>query len=55
MSADEGKRKAMAAVQAMFDRYKVLAAKRPKDHIVSILASVSFTPEVDQFRTSTAR
>ncbi|KAJ4379095.1 hypothetical protein N0V86_005136 [Didymella sp. IMI 355093] len=33
MSADEGKRKARAAVQAMFDRYKLLASKRPKDHV----------------------
>lgn len=28
------RKKAMAAVQAMFDRYKLLAARRPKDHIV---------------------
>ncbi|OAL51198.1 thioesterase family protein-like protein [Pyrenochaeta sp. DS3sAY3a] len=27
------RRKAMAAVQAMFDRYKVLASRRPHDHI----------------------
>jgi hypothetical protein len=43
MSADEGKRKARAAVQAMFDRYKLLASKRPKDHVVSILM---FGPEL---------
>jgi acyl-coenzyme A thioesterase 13 len=36
MSVDEGKRKARAAVQAMFDRYKLLASKRPTDHVVSI-------------------
>ncbi|CAO2649395.1 Nn.00g067800.m01.CDS01 [Neocucurbitaria sp. VM-36] len=28
-----GRNKAVAAVQAMFDRYKLLAARRPKDHI----------------------
>jgi len=27
--------KAMAAVRAMFERYKLIAARRPKDHIVS--------------------
>jgi len=27
--------KAMAAVKAMFERYKLIAAQRPKDHIVS--------------------
>ncbi|KAF1837908.1 thioesterase family protein-like protein [Decorospora gaudefroyi] len=27
------RRKAMAAVQALFERYRVLAARRPKDHI----------------------
>jgi hypothetical protein len=32
---DAGRKKAMAAVQAMFDRYRLIAAKRPKDHIVS--------------------
>lgn len=35
MSADEGKKKARAAVQAMFDRYRLLASKRPDDHVVS--------------------
>jgi hypothetical protein len=35
MSADEGRVKAKAAVQAMFDRYRLLASSRPKDHIVS--------------------
>ena len=39
MSADKAKAKAKAAVQAMFDRYKLLASKRPKDHIVSSLLS----------------
>jgi acyl-coenzyme A thioesterase 13 len=28
--------KAMAAVKAMFERYKLIAAQRPKDHIVSM-------------------
>jgi acyl-coenzyme A thioesterase 13 len=27
--------KAMAAVRAMFEKYHVLAARRPKNHIVS--------------------
>jgi hypothetical protein len=35
MDVNEGKRKAKAAVQATFDRYKLLASKRPQDHIVS--------------------
>jgi hypothetical protein len=35
MATLEGKKKARAAVQAMFDRYKVLAAQRPEDHVVS--------------------
>ncbi|KAF2181856.1 thioesterase family protein-like protein [Zopfia rhizophila CBS 207.26] len=30
---NEGRAKAMAAVQAMFDRYKILAAQRPTGHI----------------------
>ncbi|KAF2653712.1 thioesterase family protein-like protein [Lophiostoma macrostomum CBS 122681] len=30
---DAARKKAMAAVQAMFDRYKLLAAKRPRNHI----------------------
>lgn len=34
---DAGRQKAMAAVRAMFERYKVLAARRPKDHVVSTL------------------
>lgn len=42
MSVDEGKRKARAAVQAMFDRYKLLASKRPKDHVVSMSIFVSW-------------
>ncbi|KAF2474298.1 thioesterase family protein-like protein [Lindgomyces ingoldianus] len=32
VTTDEGRRKAMAAVQAMFDRYQLLAAQRPTDH-----------------------
>lgn len=28
------RRKAIAAVQAMFDRYRLLAEQRPQDHIV---------------------
>lgn len=39
MSVDEGKKKARAAVQAMFDRYKLLASQRPDDHIVSRVRS----------------
>ncbi|ORY17619.1 thioesterase family protein-like protein [Clohesyomyces aquaticus] len=31
-STDEGRRKAMMAVQAMFDRYFLLSAQRPSDH-----------------------
>ncbi|KAF2992921.1 hypothetical protein E8E13_000547 [Curvularia kusanoi] len=33
MNADEGKSRARAAVQALFDRYFVLASKRSKGHI----------------------
>jgi hypothetical protein len=36
MSDPEADRnKAMAAVRAMFEKYHVLAARRPKNHIVS--------------------
>lgn len=31
------RRKAMRAVEAMFERYRILAAQRPQDHIVSHL------------------
>lgn len=55
MSADEGKRKARAAVQAMFDRYKLLASKRPKDHIVSGWCGTVPRLEVTNARTSIAR
>jgi acyl-coenzyme A thioesterase 13 len=35
MSNQEADRqKAMAAVRAMFDKYKLLAAKRPEGHVV---------------------
>ena len=34
MSVDEGKVKAKAADQAMFDRYRLLASSRPNDHMV---------------------
>ncbi|KZM21820.1 uncharacterized protein EKO05_0003135 [Ascochyta rabiei] len=33
MTADESKKKARAAVQAMFDRYELLASQRPKGHV----------------------
>lgn len=45
MSVDEGKRKARAAVEAMFERYKLLASKRPNDHVVRI--SVFLYPEMN--------
>lgn len=32
-SVEDGRTKAMKAVTAMFDRYKLLAAQRPEDHI----------------------
>lgn len=53
MSADEGKRKARAAVQAMFDRYKLLASKRPQDHVVSSLTLNVQRQMLTGFRIST--
>jgi hypothetical protein len=32
--AQADRRKAMVAVQAMFEKYKLLAARRPKNHVV---------------------
>jgi hypothetical protein len=32
---EDDRQKAMAAVRAMFERYKLIAAQRPDDHIVS--------------------
>jgi acyl-coenzyme A thioesterase 13 len=34
-NAEADRDKAMAAVKAMFERYKLLAARRPPGHIVS--------------------
>ena len=34
VESEAARAKAMAAVTAMFDRYKLLASRRPKDHIV---------------------
>lgn len=48
MGADDGKRKARAAVQAMFDRYKLLASRRPKGHTVSSLVRTSTGFEADK-------
>jgi acyl-coenzyme A thioesterase 13 len=43
MSDNEADRKkAMAAVRAMFQKYKLIAAQRPKDHIVSNILLDSF-------------
>jgi hypothetical protein len=40
MDPEADRQKAMAAVRAMFERYKVLAARRPKDHVVSSIISL---------------
>ena len=36
-NTDDGRTKAMKAVTAMFDRYKLLAAQRPENHIVRLI------------------
>jgi hypothetical protein len=33
--ADAARAKAIRAVEAVFERYRILAGKRPEDHIVS--------------------
>jgi hypothetical protein len=45
---DRDRAKAIAAVEAMFERYRLLVAKRPKDHIV-ILPFPSRLPAFDHF------
>jgi acyl-coenzyme A thioesterase 13 len=46
------RKKAMAAVRAMFEKYKLVAAQRPEDHIVSttlyrLLMSAKLTAQQD--------
>ena len=50
MSVDEEKKKARAAVQAMFDRYKLLALQRPKGHTVSSLILKLGVCETDKWQ-----
>ena len=51
MSVDEGKVKAKAAVQAMFDRYRLLASSRPKDHMVGGLYRTTYRQRLTRART----
>jgi hypothetical protein len=39
MDPEADRQKAMTAVRAVFERYKILAARRPKDHVVSSIIS----------------
>jgi hypothetical protein len=57
MSDHEADReKAMAAVRAMFERYKLIAAQRPKDHIVSeIYIFLNVSERSNTIRTLIAR
>jgi hypothetical protein len=38
---EDDQQKAMAAVRAMFERYELIAAQRPVDHIVSNYCQMS--------------
>jgi hypothetical protein len=56
MSDQEADRKkAMAAVRATFERYKLIADRRPKDHIVSKPENQLLPTRVTNWRTSIVR
>jgi hypothetical protein len=52
---DAARSKAIRAVEAMFERYRILTDQRPKGHIVSHVDKNKVQLEVDCLRTSIER